>query len=65
MKHGKLPDGHSPRQALTRAQAWVAQFVPADVSLADELLAERRREAAAEDEEFKAPPARRRHPRWH
>lgn len=34
--------------AIRRAQRLVAQYVPADVSLADELVAERRREAARE-----------------
>ena len=34
--------------AIRRAQRLVAQYVPADVSLADELIAERRREAARE-----------------
>jgi bifunctional DNA-binding transcriptional regulator/antitoxin component of YhaV-PrlF toxin-antitoxin module len=34
--------------AIRRAQRLVAQYVPADVGLADELIAERRREAARE-----------------
>lgn len=33
-------------QRIKRAQAVVRQYVPADVSLADELIAERRTEAA-------------------
>jgi bifunctional DNA-binding transcriptional regulator/antitoxin component of YhaV-PrlF toxin-antitoxin module len=36
--------------AIARAQAMVAKYVPEGVSLVDELIAERRREAAAEDE---------------
>jgi AbrB family looped-hinge helix DNA binding protein len=38
----------TPQAAMRRAQAIVRQFVPADVSLVDELIAERRREAARE-----------------
>ena len=34
---------------LRRAQALVARYVPKDVSLVDEFLADRRREAARED----------------
>lgn len=37
--------------AIRRVQRLVAQHVPADVSLVDELLAERRREAAREADE--------------
>ena len=37
-----------PEAAIRRAQRLVAQYVPADVSLTDELIAERRREAARE-----------------
>jgi AbrB family looped-hinge helix DNA binding protein len=33
---------------IRRAQALISQYVPADVSLADELIAERRAEAAHE-----------------
>jgi bifunctional DNA-binding transcriptional regulator/antitoxin component of YhaV-PrlF toxin-antitoxin module len=36
--------------SIRRAQAYVRQFVPAGVSLVDELLAERREEAKREDE---------------
>ncbi len=35
--------------ALRRAQDLVAKYVPQDVGLVDELIAERRREAARED----------------
>ena len=38
----------TPREAIRRAQELVSQFVPDDVSLADELIAERRVEAARE-----------------
>lgn len=38
----------TPRQAVRSAQARVRRYVPAGVSLVDELLAERRREAADE-----------------
>jgi AbrB family looped-hinge helix DNA binding protein len=41
----------TPQAAMRRAQAIVRQFVPDDVSLVDELIAERRREAAREMEE--------------
>jgi len=41
----------TPQAAMRRAQAIVRQFVPDNVSLVDELLAERRREAAREVEE--------------
>ena len=34
--------------AIGRAQALVAKYVPAEVSLVDDLIAERRREAARE-----------------
>lgn len=36
--------------SLRRAQELVARYVPKDVSLVDDLIAERRREAAREDE---------------
>ena len=36
--------------AIARVQAMVAKYVPEGVSLVDELIAERRREAAAENE---------------
>lgn len=36
------------RERMTRAQALVRKYVPETVSLADELIAERRREAARE-----------------
>lgn len=38
----------SPAAAIRRAQDLIAEYVPADVSLVDELIAERRREAARE-----------------
>ena len=38
----------TPREAIRRAQELISQFVPDDVSLADELIAERRAEAARE-----------------
>ena len=38
----------TPRQAIRRAQELVRQYVPAGRSLADELIAERRAEAARE-----------------
>ncbi len=38
----------TPRQAIRRAQELVRQYVPEGVSLADELIAERRLEAARE-----------------
>ena len=41
----------TPKAAMLRAQALVRQFVPDDVSLVDELIADRRREAAREMEE--------------
>ena len=41
----------TPKAAMMRAQAIVRQFIPADVSLVDELIADRRREAAREMEE--------------
>ena len=37
-------------EAIRRAQAWVRSFVPDDVSLVDELIAERRAEARRDDE---------------
>jgi bifunctional DNA-binding transcriptional regulator/antitoxin component of YhaV-PrlF toxin-antitoxin module len=48
----KLEDGAlrvvALQRAVKRAQALVARFVPGERSLADELIAERRREAAGE-----------------
>jgi AbrB family looped-hinge helix DNA binding protein len=41
----------TPEAAMRRAQAIVRQFVPEGVSLVDELIADRRREAAREMEE--------------
>ena len=41
----------TPKAAMMRAQAIVRQFVPDNVSLVDELIADRRREAAREMEE--------------
>jgi AbrB family looped-hinge helix DNA binding protein len=41
--------------AIARAQELVAQYVPADVSLADELIRERREEAARELHEAPKP----------
>jgi AbrB family looped-hinge helix DNA binding protein len=41
----------TPQAAMLRAQAIVRQFVPDNVSLVDELIADRRREAAREMEE--------------
>ena len=38
----------SQAQAVARAQAWVASFVPEDRSLSDELIAERRQEQLGE-----------------
>ena len=38
--------------AIARAQALVRKYVPGDVSLSDQLIAERRAEAAREDEEM-------------
>jgi hypothetical protein len=35
---------------MAKAKALIAQYVPAGISLADELIADRRAEAAAEDE---------------
>jgi hypothetical protein len=40
----------SRRAALKRAHSIARQFVPEGVSLVDELIAERRREAAKNDE---------------
>ncbi len=37
--------------SIERVQKWVRSFVPEGVSLVDELIADRRREAAKEDEE--------------
>ncbi|HZR99383.1 MAG TPA: AbrB/MazE/SpoVT family DNA-binding domain-containing protein [Chloroflexota bacterium] len=39
---------YSFKEGVRRAQALVREFVPEGVSLADELIAERRREAALE-----------------
>jgi AbrB family looped-hinge helix DNA binding protein len=39
----------SQRQVMREAQAVLRRYVPAGVSLVDELIAERRREAAKED----------------
>lgn len=39
---------YTKRQALEKAQAFFRQYIPADISLVDELLAERRLEAARE-----------------
>ncbi|MGH2452538.1 MAG: AbrB/MazE/SpoVT family DNA-binding domain-containing protein [bacterium] len=48
----RLEDGElrltTPEQALRRAQALLRQYVPANRSLADELIAERRRDARRE-----------------
>jgi AbrB family looped-hinge helix DNA binding protein len=41
----------TPKAAMRRAQAIMRQFVPAGVSLADELIADRRREAEREAKE--------------
>jgi bifunctional DNA-binding transcriptional regulator/antitoxin component of YhaV-PrlF toxin-antitoxin module len=41
----------TPEAAMRRAQAIVRSFVPEGVSLVDELIADRRREAAQEMEE--------------
>ena len=41
----------TPQAAMMRAQAIVRQFIPDNVSLVDELIADRRREAAREMEE--------------
>lgn len=38
----------TPRQAVKKAQAMVRRYVPESVRLVDELIAERRREAAGE-----------------
>lgn len=49
------PEGirmYTRRDALEKARAYVASLVPEGVSLVDELLAERRAEAAEEDTEF-------------
>ena len=40
-----------PDAAIRRVQSLVARYVPADVSLADELVSERRREAARESDD--------------
>ncbi|MEI8313741.1 MAG: AbrB/MazE/SpoVT family DNA-binding domain-containing protein [Verrucomicrobiota bacterium] len=40
-------------QGLRRAQALVRQYIPEDVSLSDELIAERRAEAAREHKQSK------------
>lgn len=48
----RLDDGEvrilTPKEAIQRAQAIVGQYVAGDRSLADELIAERRREAEGE-----------------
>lgn len=48
-------EGHlqivNQRQLMREAQAYFRQFVPEGVSLVDELIAERRREAAKEESE--------------
>lgn len=48
----ELVDGEArlttKRERLRRAQALVCQYVPSDVSLVDELIAERRAEAGRE-----------------
>jgi AbrB family looped-hinge helix DNA binding protein len=48
----QLVDGEihmfTPEHGIRRAQAWVRSFVPEGVSLADELIQERRAEAARE-----------------
>jgi AbrB family looped-hinge helix DNA binding protein len=50
----RLEDGEvrllTPTAAIRRAQALVRQYVPEGVSLVDELIAERRKEAAREAE---------------
>ena len=38
--------------AIARAQALVRKYIPGDVRLSDQLIAERRAEAAREDEEM-------------
>ena len=51
----RIEDGEliflTPQAAMRRAQAIVRRFVPDDISLVDELIADRRREAAREDED--------------
>lgn len=42
----------SRMEAIRRAQQLIAQSIPASVSLVDELIADRRAEAAREDSEF-------------
>ena len=42
----------TPRSGIARAQALVRKYIPPGISLVDELIAERRAEAAREDEEF-------------
>jgi bifunctional DNA-binding transcriptional regulator/antitoxin component of YhaV-PrlF toxin-antitoxin module len=44
----------SRMEAIRRAQRLIAQYIPASVSLVDELIADRRAEAAREDMEFQA-----------
>ncbi|MDM7321910.1 MAG: AbrB/MazE/SpoVT family DNA-binding domain-containing protein [Gammaproteobacteria bacterium] len=48
----ELVDGEArlttKRERLRRTQEWVRQYVPAEVSLVDELIAERRAEAERE-----------------
>lgn len=39
----------TPAQAIRRAQALVRRYIPGDVSLVDELIAERRAEAALDE----------------
>jgi hypothetical protein len=39
-------------EAIRRAQQLIAQYIPVSVSLVDELIADRRAEAAREDSEF-------------
>jgi AbrB family looped-hinge helix DNA binding protein len=44
----------SQAEAIRRAQMLVAQYIPSSVSLVDELIEERRREAAKEAAEYSA-----------
>jgi AbrB family looped-hinge helix DNA binding protein len=39
----------TPEQAIARVQAEIRKYIPAGTILSDELIADRRREAAAED----------------
>jgi hypothetical protein len=41
-------------EAIRRAQRLIAQHIPASVSLVDELIADRRAEAARENMDFQA-----------